>query len=112
MSQSLETPCTEDSSNWAALYRARGDEITEHRPVLTGDVFDKTTVFLASGESKVVSVLVVQHPCAVRVDGVDLIPRLLVARYRPHRVVPPEVWNGYYKLIPLPELRPDQTYRN
>lgn len=105
----LEAPCEPGTSEWGALYRARGDEVVNHRPVFTGDVFDSTPVLTADGKTKTKVVMVVQHPCALRTNGVDLVPRLLVAEVRPHKVIAAEDWKRIWKLMPLPDLCPTVT---
>lgn len=107
MTHDLEAPCPVGSANWAALYRARGDEVPAHRPVFTGDVFSDTPVLTPQGDERRKTVLVVQHPCALRTDGVTLASRLLVAEVRPTKIISADDWVGYGKLMPLPDLRPD-----
>jgi hypothetical protein len=84
-----------------------------HRPIFTGDIFEKITVFALS-ESKTKSVAVLQHPCALRVDGVNLHPRLLVAEVRNHSVIEWDSWTGHLGKMPLPDLMPtvDSGKRN
>lgn len=76
-----------------------------HRPVFTGDVFHKVRV-QSLDETKSKSVIILQHPCALRTDGVTLEQRLLVAEVRPHKVIPIEDWTGHIAKMPLPELMP------
>lgn len=99
----LEAPGTREAPAWASMYRARGDEVSESRPTFTGDVFeDVPHVFGETGSR--ITALVLQHPCALRVDGVNLVPRLLVAEVRESSLIPFGEWKGRYKLMPLPEL--------
>lgn len=107
MAHDLEAPCPAGVADWSALYRARGDEVVEHRPVFTGDVFADTPVLTPQGDERRKTVLVVQHPCALRTDGVELVTRLLVAEVRATKVVPAEDWLKFGKLMPLPDLKPD-----
>jgi hypothetical protein len=109
MAHDLEAPCSPDSIDWSRLYRARGDEVVAHRPYFTGDVFESVQVQNPDGSTKRKSVIVVQHPCAMRTNGVDLAPKLLVAELRNHRVIPPEEWTGYIKNMLLPDLIPTVT---
>lgn len=104
----LEYPGTESVPDWDGLYRARGDEVVPHRPVFTGDVFSRVTV-QGVGETKVKDVIIVQHPCALRSNGVDLHPRLVVAEVRKHTVIPPQDWTGHVGKMPLPALIPTVT---
>ena len=100
----LEAPGEDTPSDWASLYRARGGEIPPHRPIFTGDIFVGLSV---PGEIEPTDVIVLQHPCAIRADGVNLTPRLLVAEVRPWEKVPPPAWETrHYKLMPLVDLRP------
>lgn len=91
----LETPDDPES-----LYLARGEEVTEHRPTFTGDVYDR------SGNL----VMVLQHPCALRSRGVDLQPRILVATVAPATNPLPRKWAGSYKIMPLPQLADGNDY--
>jgi len=100
----LESP----GSNWDSLYRARGDEVVSHRPIFTGDVFERVEVH-GLGETKTKTVMVAQHPCALRYNGVDLHPRLAVVEVRTHRLIPAEDWSGHVSKMPLPELIPTVT---
>ncbi len=106
MVHNLEAPCDSDSIDWSRLYRARGDEVVSHRPYFTGDVFERVEVQNPDGSTKRKNVIIVQHPCAMRTNGVDLVPKLLVAELRNHRVLSPEEWTGYTKNMPLPDLIP------
>lgn len=105
MAHDLEYPGIEGVPIWDTLYRARGDEVVRHRPVFTGDVFDKVTV-QSLGETRIKKIIVLQHPCALRTNGVDLQPRLFVAEVRPHNVIAAKDWTGHVAKMPLPELVP------
>lgn len=72
------------------------------RPVFTGDVFSVTDQVEDDPNPAYIAIL--QHPCALRVNGVDLTPSLLVARVQPHQLVPWTGWTKGFKLMPLPEL--------
>lgn len=66
----LETPVS-----LASIYLERGDEVSPFRPLFTGDVLfenDPTDPGTSGG------VAIVQHPCALRSNGIDLKERLLV----------------------------------
>jgi hypothetical protein len=101
----LEYPGAYGFPNWDSIYRARGDEVVRHRSVFTGDVFEKIPV-QGLGETKSKTIIVLQHPCALRSNGVDLHPRLIVAELRNHKVIPVEDWTGHVGKMPLPELVP------
>ncbi len=110
MGHDLEYPGTEDVPDWDALYRSRGDEVAAHRPVFTGDVFSKIEVQVQSpGETKRKSVIILQHPCALRTNGVELHPRLLVAEIRTHPLIPVEHWSRHISKMPLADLVPTVT---
>jgi hypothetical protein len=106
MGRDLEAPCPPGSSDWDELYRARGDEVVTYRPLFTGDVCDHTPVITPDGQEHTKTVMVVQHPCALRTNGIDLVSRLLVAEVRRHRVIPSADWTKFIKLMPLPDLVP------
>jgi len=90
----LEYPGADGVPDWDSLYRARADEVVRHRPAFTGDVFAKVTV-QSVGETKVKDVMLLQHPCALRSNGVDLHLRLVVAELRKHPVIAVEDWTGH-----------------
>ena len=104
MAHDLEAPGTDAAPEWASLYRARGDEIVDHRPVFTGDVFFGVTI---AGEDQPKNVMILQHPCAIRIDGITLMRKLLVAEVLPAQVLKPSKWvTGNYKELPLADLQP------
>lgn len=101
----LESPGGDTSAHWSKLYRSRGDEeVVTYRPTFTGDVFQGTTVALPEGGEATIDAMIVQHPCALRTNGVDLNPRILVAEVRDSQEFPSGKWNGSYKRMPLPNL--------
>lgn len=107
MVRELEAP-NGDSTDWDVLYVARGsEEVVACRPIFTGDIFRNVSVLTPKGVEKTKTVLVLQHPCAMRPDGVKLARSLLVAEVRQHPLITPENWKGYGKLMPLPELFPE-----
>ena len=85
MSKSLESPHAEGIPRWDALYRARGEEVSETRPIFTGDVFTKVQLPGSTGNVKARTVAVLQHPCSMRTNGVDLAWQVLVASCPPER---------------------------
>lgn len=104
MAHDLECPGSEANPDWDSLYRARGEEVMRHRPIFTGDVFEKIVV-QDIGATKQKTIIVLQHPCALRSDGVRLHSRLIVAELRNHKIIPPEDWvSGHFAKMPLPEL--------
>jgi hypothetical protein len=101
----LEYPNAGGVEDWDSLYRARGDEVQTHRPVFTGDVFLKVRV-QGIGQTKTKSIMIIQHPCALRTDGVNLHPRLPAAEVRTHPLISAEDWTKHISKMPLPELVP------
>ncbi|MYS10486.1 hypothetical protein GTW71_29530 [Streptomyces sp. SID6041] len=99
MTHELEAP-----ADWASLYQARGDDVNPSRPVLTGDVFRNVPTIDSAGEKKR-DVLLLQHPCSLRRDGVNLVPKLLVAKVQNFRPLESEEWSGFARQMPLPDLR-------
>ncbi len=82
MGHDLEHPGgTDEDPDWESLYRARGEEVVAHRPFFTGDIFTHTLV-RGIDEPKTRTIALLQHPCALRTNGVDLVARLLVAELR------------------------------
>lgn len=104
MTHQLEAPGDDNAPDWDSLYRARGDEVTQHRPVFTGDVYFDIQI---AGEGGPKNVIVLQHPCAIRKDGVTLMPKLLVGEVLGDSPLPPSEWaGGFYTQLPLAELQP------
>jgi hypothetical protein len=109
VARDLEPP-SGDAPDWDILYLARGDdEIVPHRPFFTGDVFAGVPVQAPRAEPKVKTVMVIQHPCAMRPDGVALAESILVGEVRKFSILPPDKWNTSGKLMPLPDLFTDVT---
>ncbi|MEU3059006.1 hypothetical protein [Streptomyces subrutilus] len=102
MAYQLEAP-----KEWDDLYQARGDDVNLYRPFLTGDVFRGVPTVDSAGEKKR-DVILVQHPCSLRIDGVRLVPKLLVAKVQQFPVVEREDWTGHVRIMPLPELLPEE----
>ena len=48
--------------------------------------------------------MIIQHPCAMRPNGVDLASSILVAEVHRFPVLPPDKSSGNGKLTPLPDL--------
>jgi len=83
----------------ADLYYACGDDIVAARPVFTGDVFEGVAITDPDGTTREITVMVLDHPCSLRVNGVQLAPRLTVAEVRP---VQGAQWNGSFNRMFLP----------
>lgn len=109
MGKDLELPYRNEKPDWDSLYRARGDEVSLARPIFTGDVFAGLRLPGRTGSVKSRSVMVVQHPCSMRADGVALSWQILVAEVSNRRLLSEPEWQGNVNLMPLPELMPDQT---
>ena len=96
--EELECPATASE-----LYLAASpDEVEAARPFLTGDVFSGVLVpgLECSGLA-----IVLTHACSMRVDGVDLAKRMLMARVAPSPQIPFDKWKtGHFKVMPLPGL--------
>lgn len=99
--QALETPGGDEAPDWGSLYLYRGEEVNGFRPVFTGDVFS-----FPEGAGMV---QIVQHPCAIRLDGVNLVPQLLVSAVASSQAMKPSAWKGSYKQFPLPDLEGEGT---
>ena len=85
------------------LYLAASpDELPTARPLLTGDVFANVALPGLDGAGLAI---VLTHPCSMRVDGVNLASRLLMARVAPSNPIPLHAWrDGHFKVMPLPDL--------
>jgi len=105
--RNLESPYDKGVPNWDALYSARGDEVSPNRPVFTGDVYAGIPLPGETGSIKARTVMVLQHPCAMRTDGVNLAWQLLVAEVTNRKELSESEWSDqYFALMPLPKLRP------
>lgn len=98
MAHDLEAPPGGDRGTWDALYLSRGADVSATRSVFTGDTFKK------EGFDPPEAMMLLQHPCALRIDGVNLAEGLLVARVSVSGLVAAAGWAGSYKKMPLPEL--------
>lgn len=90
------------------LYRARGEEVLETRPLFTGDVFTDVEI---PGVDGVNMAIIVGHPCTIRVASGLPAERISMAAVRPHQAVPAHRWaTGFFDRMPLPELRDGEFY--
>jgi hypothetical protein len=106
----LESPYVEGVPDRDALYRARGDEVSATRPIFTGDVFTGVQLPGSTGKIKARSVVVLQHPCSMRTNGVDLAWQVLAAEVTNRKEIDEPGWiNGNFNLMPLPDIRPEVT---
>ena len=99
----MEAPDSDTS-----LYLATGDDVPETRALLTGDIVDG--IAIAGLDDPNGLAIILTHPCSMRVDGVTLSPRIVVARVRPYQHVALGQWTGYARLMPLPSLIGDQHH--
>lgn len=94
MTVDLETPAVPE-----LIFMARGLDVDPFRPIFTGDVFCR--------QSDHTMWAVLQHPCALRREGSDLLDQILVARVVEvdgHRTN----WaKEAYRRMPLPGVLPD-----
>ena len=94
--------------DWDVLYRGRGTgEVVAYRPIMTGDIFTGIEVIAPREAPKRRTIIVVEHPCSMRPDGLDLAPSLLVADVHPMKPIEPSEWEGRGRLMPLPDLMPE-----
>lgn len=103
----LESSYSDGRPDLESLYRARGEEVNPARPFLTGDVFGGLELPGSTGKSKRRFVIVLQHPCAMRSNGIDLRWQLLVAEVQQWKILEKEQWQGNYNVMPLPALFPE-----
>ena len=69
---------------------------------MTGDVFADVALPGLDGSGLAI---VLTHPCSMRVDGVNLASRLLMARVASSNPIPLHAWrDGHFKVMPLPDL--------
>lgn len=96
--EELEAPPSAD-----ALYLYRAHEVVRERPVQTGDVFDGVEIpGLDDGPGLAI---VLNHPCSMRSNGVDLLDRLQLARVTSYQEVPLKAWKRHFqRIMPLPDL--------
>jgi hypothetical protein len=84
------------------LYLARGDDVSEFRPLFTGDVLDDIAV---PGVQDAGRAMVLAHPCSMRGKDAHLAESILLAAVENHEAVPAYKWEqGYLNRMPLPEL--------
>ncbi|MFG1921066.1 hypothetical protein [Cryptosporangium sp. NPDC048952] len=86
------------------LYRALGDDVSPVRPIITGDVFADTEITEPDGTCVKRMVMILDHPCSLRTDGITLAPRLTVAEVVSGA---PGSWRGNYSKMFLPSLLPE-----
>lgn len=90
------------------LYRARDDEVSDHRPLFTGDIVEPVPI---GGIQTTGAAMIVTHPCAMRGRNAELVEDILVAKVAPHNTARAHRWaDGFYDRMPLPDLRGTDTF--
>jgi hypothetical protein len=90
------------------LYLYRGDEVTQSRPVMTGDVF--ADVEIPGVEDGPGLALVLAHPCSMR-KGAHVRDRIMVCRVTDGSPIRPDQWaSGHFGVMPLPDLVGDGRF--
>lgn len=91
----LEFPERDGRLNPDELYLARGaEEISPCRPYLIGDVFGGVSFPNGMGGEKKRRVAILQHPCSMRKDGVNLRDSILVAKVSRRNALTIDEWAG------------------
>jgi hypothetical protein len=91
----LDQPADDDD-----IYEARGAEVSPARPLLTGDVLRGVPFGGADDQT----VMVVAHPCTMRL-GVVLAEKVVCARVARYPYVATPAWSeGHMRVCPLPSL--------
>ncbi len=97
----LEAPEVDESGqiNWELMWLYRRKQgVQQPRPIFTGDVFENIAVI---SEVDPVSVMILQHPCALLGNNNKLREVLLTARLVDHPEVTPNGWSGNYDVMPV-----------
>jgi hypothetical protein len=92
----LEYPSSLDE-----LYRARGDDVPLHRPIMSGDIF--RDVAIPGVDDPIAFAMVATHPCSMRA-GPAINEHLLMLGVVEHRHVANAEWRGFLRIMPLPGL--------
>lgn len=104
----MSAEALEDPGSPSNLYLAsRPEEVESARPFMTGDVFRNISIPGVDFSSDDFAI-VLTHPCSMRADGVQLAPRLHMARVAARPEIPLRKWrDGHFKVMPLPEFADD-----
>ena len=106
----LECPMSGTNIDADLLYYSRGEDNSSYRPVLTGDVYENLLLPGSTGTERNRTVIILQHPCSMRTNGVDLVWHILAAEVTKHKPLTPQEWaGGNFRLMPLPDLYPEVT---
>lgn len=108
MGAELDEPNAKPSEWASAIWKYRGNEVPEHRPVTTGDVFIGKIEVARKGPSDHDRIyIVLQHPCTMRREGVLIRDGILAAVIkRDSRRLSSWPRDNTYNKMPLPELIP------
>lgn len=106
MGDSLAAPYKSGNRLASTLYLARGEEVYVGRPILTGDIFSEVSID-PQPKSATKMVMVMQHPCSMRSDGVKIRSKLLVAQLEKGREWEESDWQRYFPKMALPLLGPE-----
>ncbi|KOU05199.1 hypothetical protein ADK86_07575 [Streptomyces sp. NRRL F-5755] len=87
----------------ADLYHSCGEDVVPARPTLTGDIYQEATITDADGSTRQITGMILDHPCSLRTDGVNLASRLTIAEVLPGRGTN---WRGSFNRMYLPEPFP------
>lgn len=81
----LECPMSGTNIDADLLYYSRGEDNSSYRPVLTGDVYENLLLPGSTGTERNRTVIILQHPCSMRANGVDLVWHILAAEVTKHK---------------------------
>lgn len=104
----MSSPQLETPSSVNALYYAQGDDVDVNRPVFTGDVFAPHWSHGGDEAVETDAFIVLQHPCALRVGGVDLVDPILCARISQVQGLRSDWAKAPVRQMPLPNLFADK----
>ena len=90
----LECPMSGTNIDADLLYYSRGEDNSSYRPVLTGDVYENLLLPGSTGTERNRTVIILQHPCSMRTNGVDLVWHILAAEVTKHKPLTPQEWAG------------------
>ncbi|MFJ6844308.1 hypothetical protein ACIQRE_16795 [Streptomyces griseoluteus] len=98
MSHDMEKP-----DDPADLFHAYGEDVNPARSIITGDVFADVAVTEIDGGTTIRTVMILEHPCSLRADGINLKPRLHAAEVHP---TTSGSWRGNFNRMFLPQPFP------
>ena len=87
------------------MYRDQGDDVPRARPLLTGDILSGLHLEGRNGITEERMVIIMQHPCSMRTNGVDLAWRIQAVEVLPHEPIKASMWQrGNFHFMPFPDL--------